>query len=308
VAISLLERSLELDAGFAPAWSELGRRLLTDAFYWEGGPTGWDRARRATERALQLDPDLMDAAGTLVDLLVLDGKVIEAYRIAAGLVAHRPQSGYHYGLLAIALRYGGLVEEAVAACDRGHSIDPRDPRLRLCTWAYLWAGDSERAKAFASRATSLLWNNDVLARIALMEGNVEEARALWSRQVDPSAGRLRRDAVVACLEDRTEAAARFERDLEDVLSVHDPEWMFLSAGLFARCGLADDALSLLREAALGGYCVDPSPHVDPLLAPLESRDELVEIRNIASVCRERMRREVDRYRPPVTDALAKLGP
>jgi hypothetical protein len=225
------------------------------------------------------------------------------------LVAHRPGSGYPYGLLAIALRYGGLVGEAVAACDHGHSIDPRDPRLRLCTWAYLWAGDAERAKAFASRATSLLWNNDVLGRIALMEGNVEEARALWSRQVDPSAGRLRRDAVVACLEGRAgaEVATRFEQDLEEVLSVHDPEWMFLSAGLFARCGLEDEALSLLREAALGGYCVDPSPHVDPLLAPLESRDELVEIRNIASVCRERIRREVEHSRPPVSDALAELG-
>jgi pimeloyl-ACP methyl ester carboxylesterase/TolB-like protein/Flp pilus assembly protein TadD len=291
-ATARLERSVELDPGFAPAWSELGKRRFIDAFYWGGGDHQRELARTAVARALELDPDLLDAAGTFIDLRVADGAVIEAYTVARGIVDHRPQSAYAHSLLAVVLRYAGLLDEAVAACERGFELDRRDPRLRSCTWPYLWSGEYERAAEYASRASSLLWQNDVMARIALMEGRDEEARRLWSRQVDPSAGQLRRDAMVACLDGNlgAETALRFGEDFDRVLAIHDPEWTFASAGLFARCGYHELGLDLLRRAADGGYCVDPSPEVDPLLSPLATTAEISEIRRITEQCRDRVRR------------------
>jgi hypothetical protein len=187
-----------------------------------------------------------------------------------------------------------LLDEALSACERGFALDPRDPRLRSCTWVYLWQGDYERAAAYASRASSLLWQNDVMARIALMEGRDEEARRLWSRQVDPSAGQLRRDTMVACLDGNrsAETALRFGQDFDEVLAIHDPEWTFASAGLFVHCGYHELGLDLLRRAAEGGYCVDPSGVVDPLLAPLADSPDLVEIRRISNACRNRLRRAI----------------
>lgn len=294
-AIAQLERSVELDPDFAPAWSELGKRRFIDAFYWEGGEAQRDRARVAVARALELDPDLLDAAGTFIDLRVADGAVVEAYRVARGIVEHRPQSALARSLLAVALRYGGLLDQAAAACERGFKLDPRDPRLRSCTWPYLWLGQYDHATHYASRASSLLWQNDVNARIALMEGRDEEARRLWSRQIDPSAGQLRRDALVACLDGTlgADAPLRFGQDFDQVLAVHDPEWTFASAGLFVHCGFPDLGLDLLRRAAEGGYCVPPSPEVDPLLAPLAGDPRLAEIADIAERCRERVRRAIE---------------
>ena len=289
-AISQLERSVELDPDFAPAWSELGKRRYIDAFYWKGGDVQLERARAAVARALELDPDLLDAAGTLIDLRVADGAVVEAYSVARAIAEHRPQSAYAQSLLAVVLRYGGLLDEAAAACERGFALDPRDPRLRSCTWPYLWLGQFDRATEYAARASSLLWQNDLMARIALMEGREEDARRLWSRQVDQSAGELRRDAMVSCLDGDhgAETALRFGEDFDEVLAIHDPEWTFASAGLFVYCGYSDLGLDLLRRAAEGGYCVAPSPEVDPLLAPLADSPDLAEIRHIADACRDRV--------------------
>lgn len=293
-AIDQLERSVQLDAGFAPAWAELGRRRYVDAFYWGGGEAQLEKARIAVARALELDPDLLDAASTYIDLQVADGEVVEAYGVARAIVEHRPQSAFAHSLLAVVLRYAGFLDEAAAACERGVALDPRDPRLRSCTWPFLWRGDYQRAAAHASQASSLIWQNDVLARIALMEGRAEDARRLWSRQLDPSAGELRRDAMVDCLDGTlgAETALRFGEDFDEVLAIHDPEWTFASAGLFVHCGFHDLGIELLRRAATGGYCVDPSPAVDPLLAPLAASTELAEIRNIAARCRERVRRAI----------------
>lgn len=293
-AIEQLERTVALDAGFAPAWAELGRRRYVDAFYWGGGEAQLEKARIAVARALELDPDLLDAASTYIDLQVADGEVVEAYGVARAIVEHRPQSAFAHSLLAVVLRYAGFLDEAAAMCERGVTLDPRDPRLRSCTWPFLWRGDFERAAAYASQASSLIWQNDVMARIALMEGRAEDARRLWSRQLDPSAGELRRDAMVACLDGAlgAETALRFGEDFDEVLAIHDPEWTFTSAGLFVHCGFHDLGLELLRRAATGGYCVDPSPAVDPLLAPLAGSAELAEIRNIAARCRERVRRAI----------------
>lgn len=100
--------------------------------------------------------------------------------------------------------------------------------------------------------------------------------------------------MVACLDGThdAETALRFGEDFDDVLAIHDPEWTFASAGLFARCGFHDLAIDLLRRAAEDGYCVDPSPEVDPLLAQLTGSPELAKIRRIASQCRDRVRQAI----------------
>jgi len=293
-AIAKLERSVALDPGFAPAWAALGRRQFIEAFYWSGDGSASDTGQRATERALALDPDLMEAMGNLVELRLAAGHTAEAYEAARQLAEHRPRTAFAHGLVSLPLRYGGLLDQARDTCDRALALDPRDPRLRNCTLTYLLSGDYERTEELAARAGSLLWSNDVLARVELMRGNSQQALRLWSRQIDPSAGRLRRDAVVACLEgdhgDATER--RWLESFEEVLATHDPEWHYLSAGLFAYCGHSDRALELLRRAAYGGCCVDPSPHVDPLLASLSGTREIEVIRGISQECRERFARRI----------------
>jgi tetratricopeptide (TPR) repeat protein len=266
--------------------------LHIDGYYWSGGKQQLDRARRAVERALELDPDLLEAAGTLVELRLEDGDLQGGYRAAGELLDRRSSSSAAHVLLATALRYGGLLEQAVGECEVARGLDPRDPAQRQCVLTYLWAGSEDRAIEVAGFATSLLWENDVTARVALMNGRREEAARLWARQTSPEAGLLRRDYLAACLRGETgEApAARLTEAYEQVQAVADPEWWFVSAGLFATCGKEEWALALLQRAVRSGYCVDPSARVDPLLAPIA--DRLGELGRMASVCRERFAAQI----------------
>jgi len=291
-AIAQLERAVELDPTFAPAWAQLGMLLHIDGYYWSSDREQLRRARRAVERALELDPDLIEASGTLVELRLEEGDLLGAYRAASELLDRRPRSAVAHVLLSIALRYGGMIEEAVGECEVARGLDPRDPSQRQCVLTYLWAGLDERAIDAAGFATSLLWENDVTARIALMKGRREQAARLWARQASPEAGLLRRDHIAACLEGAsgTDVEERLADAYEQVRAVADPEWWFASAGLFAACGRLDWSVALLERAASRGYCVDPSPRVDPLLRPVEER--LGDLQRLASQCRDRFAAEI----------------
>ncbi len=294
-AIQKLERSVELDPSFAPAWAQLGRRRYVSGYYWQGSELELARAREELERALELSPGLIDATDNLISLRAESGEVEEAYLAAREVAEQRPRSSFAQSMIALTLRYAGLIDEAVAACERGLELDPLDSRLRSCTWAYMLAGDFERAGEFASRTQSLLWENDINARIALTQGRPGEALRLWSRQTHSSAGRLRRDTMVACLkgESSPENELRLREELEDLRGIHDPEWKFLSAGLFAYCGQTEFAVELLTQATNGGYCVDPSSASDPLLAPVDDLPEIALLRERAKRCRERVRALVE---------------
>ncbi|HVS64127.1 MAG TPA: hypothetical protein VMT85_11565 [Thermoanaerobaculia bacterium] len=299
-AIAKLERAVELDPTFAPAWAQLGMLLHIDGYYWSSDREQLARARRAVERAVQLDPDLIEASGTLVELRLEDGDLLGAYRAAGELLDRRAQSSTAHVLLSIALRYGGLLEQAVAECEVARGLDPGDSSQRQCVLTYLWAGLPDRAIDAAGFATSLLWENDVSARIALMNGRREEAARLWARQTSPEAGLLRRDHLVACLggesgeETREVTGEELDRRLtevfEEVRAVADPEWWFASAGLFATCERPDWAVALLQRAVDRGYCVNPSPRVDPLLRPIA--DRLGDLQRIAAQCREKFAAQI----------------
>ena len=61
-AIAMLERAVGIDSTYAPAWEALGQRYYYDAAYGDGGETMLKRSDSALERALALDPNLIDAS------------------------------------------------------------------------------------------------------------------------------------------------------------------------------------------------------------------------------------------------------
>ena len=91
-AIPLLERSVALDASYAPAWSALADRYYFDGTYADGGQRALDRAREHSERALSLDPNLESASSRLILLRVEGGDLDTAYDQAADFARRQPDS------------------------------------------------------------------------------------------------------------------------------------------------------------------------------------------------------------------------
>src|SRR6476619_5479145 len=58
-ALPLLERSVQIDPSYAPAWLTLGERYYYDGTYSDGGTPALEKARNAAEKAIALDPVLI---------------------------------------------------------------------------------------------------------------------------------------------------------------------------------------------------------------------------------------------------------
>ena len=91
-AIKILERAVELDPNYAPAWAEVGQRYYYDATYSNGGELMFQHSNAALERALALDPNLIAAASQLIVNRVDRGELGKAYEEATALVKRRPES------------------------------------------------------------------------------------------------------------------------------------------------------------------------------------------------------------------------
>ena len=91
-AIKMLERAVELDPNYAPAWAEVGQRYYYDATYSKGGEQMFQRSNAALERALALDPNVIAAASQLIVNRVDRGELVKAYEEATALVKRRPES------------------------------------------------------------------------------------------------------------------------------------------------------------------------------------------------------------------------
>ena len=94
-AIKTLERALQMDPNYAPAWAEVGQRYYYDATYSNGGEDMFQHSNAALERALALDPNLIAAASQLIVNRVDRGELGKAYEAALGLVKRRPDAWWN---------------------------------------------------------------------------------------------------------------------------------------------------------------------------------------------------------------------
>lgn len=284
--IELLERALELDPSYAPAWSSLALRHHRAASYAGGGDRALEQARRAARRAVELDPRLMAAAGRLVQLQVEAGELVEAHRRAREMIRRREASAQAHFALAYVLRYGGLLEESQRQCEMTLALDPYYHGWRSCAFSYMATGELDRAQHFIALDPGSYWSNMVSAHLLLRRddsaGGLRFARRL------PPEGADRR-FLEACLAGRR--GAELDGPAGDLVErwrpQRDPEPGYWIGALLAHCGRRSEGLALLEHAVDGNYCSYPAIDRDPVWEGLRDDPELERIRGRARACRER---------------------
>ena len=273
----LLERAVEKDPEYAPAWNSLGRRLYFDGSYSDGGEQAFERARRAWERALAIDPDLADSSRGLIVVQAEAGDLRGAWTKAADLVQRRPSSAEAHFTLAYVLRYAGLLEEAVRECDAALELDPDNPSWRSCSFPHMLLGDFRRARHFLSLDAGSAWAHTNLAGVLLREGNHAEALNSLKRS------EMSAPAEISCVENKPPEVLLplVNETVRTLLADRDSEPRYWFASIFARCGQKDAALRLLRSAVEQGYFPYPTLERDPLFASLRGDPEFQRIRELA---------------------------
>jgi serine/threonine-protein kinase len=128
-AVRLLEGAVERDPGFARAWAALADAYLTAPVYAGASPSeSWPRARRAIERALAIDPALVEALTSLAYGTMLydwDWAASEAsFRRAIELnPSYAPAHHWYADFLA----GRGRLDDGLREMQVAHALDPLLP-------------------------------------------------------------------------------------------------------------------------------------------------------------------------------------
>jgi TolB-like protein len=288
-AVAVLEHVVGEDRNYAPAWEALGQRYYFDSLYGGGGEAMFQRSNAAYERALSLDPNLVEAASNLIVNRVDRGELGRAYDAATDLVRRRPQSGDAHFALSYVLRYAGMQEKAVQECNAARSLDPGNFTFRSCAWAFMALGQTDRAMDFVHLDAGSEWAAWATPYVYLTAGNLAQAReAVKSVAKAPI---YHRDLLVACTQAQRPADLdRIVRDEEaSVMTEPDPEAWYHVGALMAYCGQKDAALRLLKAAVQQNYCAYSALLEDPMLKSLRKETAFDEVLTAASSCQETLK-------------------
>jgi DNA-binding winged helix-turn-helix (wHTH) protein/serine/threonine protein kinase len=284
-AVAMLERAVELDPAYAPAWLSLARRYYVEGHFGSGDPAMLERALATAERGIALDPDDIDAGGVLATIHIERGDVTGAYTRAEDLVRRRPDHVVAQFIMSYVLRYAGLLEESAAHCERAFLADrqPVNTTLRSCALVFSVRGDFTRALNYLNldreSEVGKAFRVDTLVR----QGRTEAALEIGVPELPQ--WRARYEMLFACI--RRGPPEEIEALARDVQAAVDPEENYLSAAHLSYCGQMDAAAELLRRAVEGNYCSFPAIDSDPLFANLRATGAYAAVREAGRACQDR---------------------
>ena len=285
-AVTMLERAVGLDPTYAPAWQALGIRYYFDSLYSSGGEEAFEKSNATFERALALDPNLILAAGQLINHRVERGDLTKAYSEARTLVERRPQSAQAHFTLAYVDRYASLLDESSRECDTALRLDPGNYLFRSCAWTFLYMGQPERAREYVQLDAGSEYANWTTVTILLEEGKLKEARDVLKKV--PTTARYHRELAEAVLGLRppTELDRIAQEDTTAAAVGDDPENSYYQGSLLAYAGKKDAAVHMLRMAIGQNYCSYSALEKDPLLEKLRTTAEFTDLLKAARLCQE----------------------
>ena len=285
-AIANLEKAVATDSTYAPAWEALGIRYYYEASYAEGGTAMLDRSDAAVERAIALDPNMVNAGAQLALNRVERGNLAHAYQDAEDLIRRRPDSAEAHFTLSYVMRYAGFLDHSMQECETALALDPGYYRLRSCSEAFYETGRVDRAMDFVRLDANSEWGRAHMPAVLLRAGKIDEAEAsiknvpdlpIWFKPVLSHC--LQNGSVVPeqNIDAKTEAA---------LLAIRDPELLYYQGSILAFCGNHELAVRMIASAIQKNYCSYSALELDPLLASLRGTAEFHRLHEAAAKCQQ----------------------
>jgi tetratricopeptide (TPR) repeat protein len=261
------EQCLTLDPAFAPAWAERGR--LERLFGKYEDPKQLAQAEASFLRALELDPENGAAQLYYAQLEIDLGRLDAALARLLERVRHRRAEPHIYAALVHACRYGGLLDESLAAHWHAQRLDPTVTTTVHHT--YYMQGHYAQALAAAGQVT-----DPFEARVLSALGRDDDALASARREEERFATvplmRSFSSALRAALEGKKDEGIAALEQLQR-FGFTDGEGLFYLAGTYVKLGEPQRACELLARSIDGGFLCLRAFETDVYLAPLRAMDD-----------------------------------
>ncbi len=285
-AIDMLQKATALEPNYAPAWAHMGRAYTTNASLHFGGREDYGKAETAYEKAIALNPSLVDPRIYEANLFTDTGRVEQAVPLLRSVLKDSPNNAEAHWELGYAYRFGGMVQESIEECEKARQNNPQVKLNSSAMNSYLYQGDYEKF------LQSLPVNDSVY--ILFYRGfaeyhmnNREQAAKDFDRAfgLDPSL--LPADvgkALSYSIKHDNAAGLKLLQQTESEIEergVSDAEGIYKVAQAYAVLGDKSSALHMLRHSIGGGFFCYPYFVRDPLLQNLHDEPEFKTLMNQA---------------------------
>jgi serine/threonine-protein kinase len=288
-AITMLEKSAAIDPNFAPTWAQLGRAYTTNASLKAGGRGQYDKAQAAYEKAMTLNPGLVESRIYMANMLTDTGRVELAVPLLRTAVQTSPNNPSLHWELGYAYRFAGMLQESVAECEKARQNDPNVKINSSALNAYLYLGEYEKfLDSLPIKESAYIVFYRGLAEFYL--GRREQAAEHFDRaySLDPSLMPARvGKALSESIAGQRDAGLQRLRQTEDEMEargVGDAEFQYKMTQAYAVLGEKSAALHMLQHTVEGGFFCYPCLESDRLLASIRSDPEF---QRLAAEARER---------------------
>src|SRR5437588_5656072 len=274
-AINHFNRAIELDPKFGLAHDGLGACHVNRVFKGLGGVEDFEKAETAFNKALAIDPAIIEARMLMVFVLLWRGQKQKARDEVARMRRQSPNEAVVYFVKATLHRLDGEYERALRSYDRLVHLDPAAFVVVSYNRAliFLYEGRNEDAMRELDRAASVEPNNPLLRSVRALtmfyRGETDAAADLL-REVLARNPNLHgvRPSLALCLSkqgNREAALAELNEDVKRTASV-DADIAYAVASIYALEDKRDEAFEWLQRSVALGNENRPWFQRDPNLA------------------------------------------
>lgn len=288
MAIKMLEQSTEIDPHYAPTWAYLAASYTSDAAFEFGGREQYRRAQAAYERALAIQPSLLDAQIFLANLLIDTGKVEQAVPLLRDALRTNPNYAPAHWELGYAYRFAGMLNESVAECEHARLVDPMVKGNGSVLNTYLYLGQYDK---FVASLPEI----DDSPFFLFYRGFGEFHQQKWDQAAEDfdrafelapylytQIGKALSDSIAQRNAAGLEILQTAEKKIQE-RGVGDPEGAYKIAQAYSVLGDKDASLRVLRGSVEGGFFPYPYLATDPLLNPVRKEAQFAGILNQSQV-------------------------
>jgi DNA-binding winged helix-turn-helix (wHTH) protein/TolB-like protein/Flp pilus assembly protein TadD len=285
LAIQMFEKTTEIDPNYASAWAYLGASYNSDAAFELGGLEQYRRAQAAYERALAIRPNLLDAQIFLANFLIDTGRVEQAVPLLRDALKTNGNYAATHWELGYAYRFGGMLDESVAECERARQLAPFVKGNGSALNSYLYLGEYQKfleSLPVDDSSFTLFYRGFG----EFHEKQFDQASRDFDRayELDPTLytgiGKALSDSIHQHGAEGLQLLSGLERAVRE-RGVGDPEATYKVAEAYAILGDKSSALHVLRMSVESGFFSYPYIEKDPLLNDLHGQPEFAQILHAA---------------------------
>jgi len=279
LAISMLERAIELAPNYAPNYVELGFRLHHLATFGLGKKKNSTKAENYLLTALSIDKTSLEALRNLATIYTDTGQHLKALRMARRMLKINPNHADAYYATGYIYRYTGMLDLSIQMMEKALSIDPKSRIAGSLGATYYNAGRYQEAIETLKQDPDTPFSLAFLGSVFSRAGHNAKAIQYFDRVIEMNVGDF---WVLDAIANKAILTRNFSEGLIAVKqleqsTINDVEPLYYWASYYAALGERDGAIRLLRKAVDGGYFNLPFMQTDPFFRSIKDDTEFMDI-------------------------------